>query len=332
LRAMLKLLRWDNLQMVARHPERVDPGELTAICHQIFLVQGTLGVVSFVPAAYSHTLGLETVLNVVIPWWGFYSTKEVDPENYRPIRIAAVYWVLGAVFGLLQCIFSLDYRALPRVLLKTGISIVQWIAFARLWRILLHEKMTKARFYLNIVVLNKKEVVNAGVQKKTGLEGRGLGRLAGVLANCMVTDDKFGANLGKRLEEMIPRRMEEQGIKAKAALEFKRGNLVVMLVTVKSVDMRTLVAKKLGDDKANKFNKWHEFLPRSLQREFEDFVISRLAAGLMTKLPENVAEKMKEMGGMEVAAEAKTPEEEAEYLFKLLAQLDQTDAEPQEEK
>jgi len=323
----LKLFRWDNLRMVALEPEKVDVQELMGICHQIFAVQTVVGVAGFVPAALTHSLGLETVGNVVIPAWGFRSTRAVDPECYHVIRVAALYWLFGLVFGVLRCAYNLDVVAVPKVFLKTTISVIQWIAFGRMWRLLQDERMKKARFYLNVVILNKREVIDTGVKTKTGwgskVGTRGLGKMAAALANKVVTDDKFSKKIGANMETNIPEKMALMGIKASAKLMFTRGNLLVMQVVVESIDVRKLVGNRLDDKKADKLNMWLEYLPPRFRREIDDFMKARLAVGLMQKLPENMAGQLRELAGIEVEVESAAPDQEAECLFELLAQLDQ---------
>jgi len=328
---MLRLLRWDDVRRIARHPGSVEVLELLTICHQIFWVQFVVGVAGFLPAARSRTLGLETVLNVVVPLIGVRSTREVEPENYRVVRLTAAYWFAGTVYGLLHCMVCLEYQEFPWVLVKTLVSGIQWLAMARLWRLLMDEKMTSQSFFLNVVVLNKKEVVKAQAQIKTGwgekVGTRSLGRLTGALANRAVSAEKFSQILGGQMCESLPLKMAENGIKAFAELQFARGNLLVLQVTIEGVDVRTLVAKKAGPECAAKISGCLNFLPERARDELTDIMLSQIASQLLKVFPAEVAAQLQDEGGVEVAADARTRKEEAQYLFALLAQLDRREAE-----
>mmetsp|Transcript_17392 Transcript_17392/g.46076 ORF Transcript_17392/g.46076 Transcript_17392/m.46076 type:complete len:140 (-) Transcript_17392:67-486(-) len=125
----------------------------------------------------------------------------------------------------------------------------------------------------------------------------------------------------------IPVKMAENGIKAFAELQFARGNLLVLQVTIEGVDVRTLVAKKAGPECAAKISGCLNFLPERARDELTDIMLSQIASQLLKVFPAEVAAQLQDEGGVEVAADARTRKEEAQYLFALLAQLDRREAE-----
>lgn len=323
---MLKLFRWKKLEQIAMQPEHVDIKELLQICHQIFLVQSILGVILFIPAAYNHTIGYEQIFNVVVPASGFHYTHDEDPQHYRFIRQAAIYWLVGIVWKLLHFVVDPSLKSLPKTLLLLAVNSLQWVALARLWRMMQDTQKHKASFFLNVVVLNKKAVVEQKVQSKTGwgnsVGTRTLGHLAGALANRMVKDEKFCSGIAAKMAENIPEKMRLSGITAEAIPQFSQGSIFVVQVNILNVDVKQLVAKKAGEEKAEQLSEWLFFLPARFQDEIRSLLTHRVSQGLLQQLPDKVAHELKEVGGIEVAVQAKSPAEEAEYLFALLSHAD----------
>ncbi|CAE8692806.1 unnamed protein product [Polarella glacialis] len=327
---MLKLLSWDQFSKVAAHPEQVVVSELLGICHQIFGLQALVGGLVFIPGAWEHRLGIETVLNLAIPAVARYFTRQPHPDNFRVLRVAAIYWLVGICWSVLQCAFFLKVEELPKAIVKLLIYVIQWVALARLWRMLQDEQLKAQRFFLNFVVMNKEEVVKAQVQKRTGwgdaVGTKRLGRLAAALANRKFTDEKFCLNLASKIEANIPEKMILNGISAHAELQFQKGSIIVVLVTIENVDIHKLIEVKADAKMADKISWWLSCLPNRAMTEVNGLIMSQLGNNLLTKLPDQIAKEMMEVGGVQVAVEARPPKEEAEYLFALLAQANQHDA------
>ena len=128
------------------------------------------------------------------------------------------------------------------------------------------------KFYLNIVIKNKKEAITSKSMEKSRIAGKLLGAregggvgvgfwgpqlveyklgdemigvithalkygLAGKIANRLVSDDLFSEKLGANLEASIPQRLKnEAGLTATAVTQFHRGNFVVVLISVEDLD------------------------------------------------------------------------------------------------
>jgi len=290
-------------------------------------MQTFFGVLAFLPAAYNRTIGLDTILNLAIPARGFLrhtkaATLNNDSDRHF-MQLAAAYWVLSIAFNWFATLFQLRLSPIPALLLKTAVASIQWMAFARLWRLWQDHDVKQHRFYLNVAVLNKKEFIRAKVAEK--VPSKLLGRLAGKIANKKVTDMKFLTTVGENIEQSMPNnlRLKTKGaISGRGEVKHKQANIIVVLVTIESVDIAALIKSKAGEEKAGLVSKVLEMLPSRVRWEIQAFFTSQIVAGMIKQLPDNMAQEMKEVAGLEVHVDAKTPEAEADFLFELLAQLE----------
>lgn len=170
---------------LVKHPEKLDVQQLLKASHQVFIIQTVVQGLVFLKALYSDHIGLEHIANVIIPFWGISHTNDDNPENFRTIRLCAIYWIAGLVYGLLRALYRLEFLGLLFALLKTAVGALQWLALMRLWRMLQDRDICKAHFYLNIAVKNKDQAI------KTKLEGKRFGKFLGKVASKVVTDDKI---------------------------------------------------------------------------------------------------------------------------------------------
>mmetsp|Transcript_102456 Transcript_102456/g.330555 ORF Transcript_102456/g.330555 Transcript_102456/m.330555 type:complete len:326 (-) Transcript_102456:407-1384(-) len=312
-----------TLRNLVHHPDKLDVQELLVIAHRFFSVQVAIGLVSFLAAAWHRSIGLDTLGNVSLPLLGWASTRDANPENFRRIRLCAVYWLAGLLCSLFRGLSSGSAGALLAAALKLVVFGAQWLVLARLWRMLQDRLLLKVEFYLNIVVKNKQDVIRMQLKERRPH----IGGLLGKLANSLVSDDRFSKKIAVKLEEMIPARMSARaGVTATAAKQFQRGNLIVMLVTVEHVDVRRMVQLKRGEAKVG----WVDFLmtlltlmPLCLRVDLEHVLLAQVARGLLQRLPEEMTRQMQEVGGMEVEVEAKSKAEEAEFLFAAMKLLDE---------
>ena len=70
----------------------------------------------------------------MFPVLGLYSSRDDSPENYKALRLVAVYWVLGALYSFFEAFLGLSFRLLVGGILKTVLFGLQWLVLARLWR------------------------------------------------------------------------------------------------------------------------------------------------------------------------------------------------------
>jgi len=178
-------------------------------------------------------------------------------------------------------------------------------------------------FYLNILLLNKAEIV---AQKVAAKAGTGLfGRAAGFAANRLVSDEKIMDNLAEKLIGGVQRATSELGITADMEVKFQQGPFVVIRVQVTEVDTLQLILSSKGPEFASNFTTLMTAVEAlgikdSVNQKVEEKVNSSISEGMMRKFKEMIPHKMAEQG-VNVECDAVSAEEQAEVFFKLLSDL-----------
>ena len=87
------------------------------------------------------------------------------------------------------------------------------------------KKVHLDHFYLNLVILNKNDVVGEKSKRKLSSV---FGRLAGKAANVVISDSKITAELSKGLKEKLTAITREMGLDLSFDKNFQRKNFVVL--------------------------------------------------------------------------------------------------------
>ncbi len=178
-------------------------------------------------------------------------------------------------------------------------------------------------FYLNLVILNKSDMVGEKVKEKAG---SGIfGRMAGKAANVVISDSKITAELSKGLKEKLIATTQEMGLDLSFDKAFQRKNLAVFKVTLLHVDKKVLLKTVKGDQFSEKF----EVLLSTMQDLGLDAKIEAINEGmgdiiiqkLMERLEEVLPEKLFEQG-VKCAVSSIAPAEQGDHFFAFLGELD----------
>jgi hypothetical protein len=181
-----------------------------------------------------------------------------------------------------------------------------------------------APFFINILLLNKDEVVAKNVQEKTGTGF--FGKVASYAANKMVTDEKLLTNLSDTLMTTIRGSVEEMGIQMSVERKFQQGALVVMQFQVLDVDAIKVIRAGKGDDFANNFQTLVDAaknlgLGDTIMEKIMEKIYGSMNESMIKKFSEMLPNKMKEKGVL-VDCHACTMEEEALVFFELFGRID----------
>ena len=179
------------------------------------------------------------------------------------------------------------------------------------------------RFYLNVFVLNKKEVIKSKVQEKFG-KFKILGRLAGGLAGNLVTDDAFVDKLCAQLSNIIPERLKEQiGVDAEVGVVYKIRSYFVIVVDVHHADARAIIKRKGGEQKLEIFDRIMNFagIGEILEKPLSDQFVAVVGDRLIDELPEKMTQRLKEAAGVEVEVVARSEGDQSNYFFAVVNQL-----------
>jgi hypothetical protein len=171
-------------------------------------------------------------------------------------------------------------------------------------------------FYINILLLNKDEIIAAKVQEKTGTGF--FGRAAAHVANKGVTDDKITEKMSAKLTEALPNAIKEMGIVATTEQKFQKGAYIVLEMTVQSADKIQLLTSAKGVEFAQKFQTLLQCLSDlGIEKALDTIdhtVMDKLNEGLKGKLATILPQKMAEQG-IVIDCNVCSREEQADFFF-----------------
>ena len=178
-------------------------------------------------------------------------------------------------------------------------------------------------FYLNIVLLNKDEIVTA---KATEKAGKGLfGRVAAYGATHLVSDEKVLGKISEKLVENVGSAVSVMGIEASVLKVFAQGAYVVIRVQVQEVDKLKLLHKAKGIEFASSF----EVLLNSIEKlglgstageKIDRKIKDHIQEGMMKKFGEIIPEKLAE-NGVSVDCHVVPSADQAEYFYQMLSDI-----------
>jgi len=157
------------------------------------------------------------------------------------------------------------------------------------------------KFYLNIVLINAKELVSAKVQEKVG---KGfLGRAAAkVVTGSIDNNAKIMKKMSPALETKIPEAIKEIGIDMSAKTIYKNGPLFVVEFTINGVDTLKLIKHGKGEEGTQHFSKLFDAMTTSFIGNadkifgIEGKVRSKAKINLMAELSKKIPAKVADMG------------------------------------
>ena len=184
------------------------------------------------------------------------------------------------------------------------------------------------RFYLNIFVLNKEEVIKEKVRNKFG-NFKYIGKAVAAVAGRMVTDEKFSQGLYEKMSTIIPEKLQEElGIESLVELEYSVKSYFVISVDIKAADARVLVKKKGSEKQLKIYDSLvnNLFSSSIMQQQLSDQLVGIIGDKLVEKLPEKMTERLKDGGGVDVEVVAKSEAEQSRYFFTVMKLLLKTNA------
>lgn len=175
--------------------------------------------------------------------------------------------------------------------------------------------------YLNFLILDKSEVVQAGVEAKLSEKiGSGFFRdklkkkLATVAAN-KVSDETVANKMSDKMIEIMPTKLFEMGLVANASRAYGKGSFFVVKLTILSADVQKLVDKVAGKEKANKFDEIMNIMGGKWAKDsLGESILPMICSKIQEKLPIKMKEVFDEKG-LNCEITVKSDAEEAEFFF-----------------
>mmetsp|Transcript_988 Transcript_988/g.1646 ORF Transcript_988/g.1646 Transcript_988/m.1646 type:complete len:207 (+) Transcript_988:105-725(+) len=173
-------------------------------------------------------------------------------------------------------------------------------------------------FYLNIILLNKDEVVKNKATERVG--NNIFGKAAAFTANRLVSNEKILEGIVEKLMNGITSAITTMGISASQEKVFQKGAFVVIRLQISEVDKIKLLRKAKGDE----FSASFEVLLHSLNMlgldaansQIDKKMKDHIQEGMMSRFEEVIPQKLAE-NGVNVDVECVPSEKEAEYFFKV---------------
>lgn len=178
-------------------------------------------------------------------------------------------------------------------------------------------------FYLNLLLLNKEEIVASKVTEKAG---RGIfGKAAAFAANKLISDEKVVTGMAEKLIEGISKTILELGIEAEFNIKYQHGAFVVIRVQIVEVDTLTLILSAKGPDFATNFSTLLHTVEQLgmadvVTQRVNEKVYSTLTESMMSKFAEMIPKKMSDQG-VAVECHPAVTDDQAEVFFDLLQRL-----------
>ena len=188
-----------------------------------------------------------------------------------------------------------------------------------------HEAPPASTFYVNLIVLNKDEVIEQQVNEKISGKGMmgGLARKAATaVAKRAVRDEKVGAKVGSELVARVPGIIAEFGINVKLTQRYVGGPLVVLRCEINDADGRAILAKVKGEEAAQHFaNMTDAFAALGVEagtQQVKTVLHAKVKEALMEKLVDLLPAKLQEIAGVKVDVICNDEATEADWFFTFL--------------
>jgi hypothetical protein len=172
-------------------------------------------------------------------------------------------------------------------------------------------------FYINIILLNKDEVIAAkvgGGKEKSSF----FGKAASYAANKVIKDETVVAKISAGLVSNITEAVADMGIKVLMEVKFAKGPFVVIKAEVVEVDSHRLLLKTKGEEFGNSFKTLKQSMVNmGLQDKLpgiEEKVKEQVNEGFITKFNDILPTKLAEQGVL-VEATVLHSQDQAEFFF-----------------
>ena len=178
-------------------------------------------------------------------------------------------------------------------------------------------------FFLNLLLLNKDEIVASKITEKAG---KGfLGKAAAFAANKMISDEKIVSGMAEKLIGGISKTISELGIEADFKVKYQNGAFVVIRIEIVEIDTLTLILTGKGPEFASHFSTLLATVEKLglgdvVSSKANEKIYGTISESMMTKFAEMIPKKMSEQG-VEVECTAALQENQADVFFDILERL-----------
>jgi predicted RecB family endonuclease len=181
------------------------------------------------------------------------------------------------------------------------------------------------RFYVNIFLTNRKEVIENMVRKNVSRKRPVLRALAKRLAVNLVSDESLAAKVANDLIKTIPSKLSLIGARAVATIAYTQSAYICIEVEIPSVDIIKLIEVNSGSAAAAKLTGILAYIGLPVITNLVESLMARVVCKkVMTQLPQTIQEKLEDKLIAEVDIIALSEEEQGPFLINTIQQLNST--------
>eukprot|EP01038_Epipyxis_sp_PR26KG_P004632 gene4632-6511_t len=185
------------------------------------------------------------------------------------------------------------------------------------------ENHAGAKFYLNLFILNHKEVVETIVKTKISRKTPLLRAIAKRLAVKLVTDEKLLEKIGAEFCKLIPERLENSaGIKCTVNIAYAQSAFMCFEVSLVEVNLKKLIEIRAGEVAGAKIEHFLSFITFPPCLEFlNNLLVNLLYRKIMAQIPPIVKEKLQNRMNAEIEVFSLTEEEQGPFIMQTIHHL-----------
>lgn len=179
------------------------------------------------------------------------------------------------------------------------------------------------RFYLNIFLLNTKDVLHNIVRSKISKNSPMLRATAKRLIVRLVKDETLATRIGGDLCSTIPLRLGNIGVLAVATVVYHQSSFICVEVDIMSVDPRKVIEKSTrGSAALATFEKLAKSLAwLKFEQHVEAFLTKFVCKKLLTSLPQTIVEKLQLKLTADIELITLTEAEQGPFLISTMQEL-----------
>ena len=191
------------------------------------------------------------------------------------------------------------------------------------------------KFYLNIIIQNKSQVIRKKASERVPFGVFGLGKtIVANVADAVVKDNDFAKKIGDSLKDQIPVKLKEKfgdGIKVSTDRVFVKDNLVVVSVQIAKANIVKLLGMQPdgGKRKSSTVQRIFDLLGKVSKKlesitesELNKKIADKIGAKLKMLLADEIKLKLRNESGVDVLIEAKHSSHQAEFFYSLMNKIE----------
>ena len=191
------------------------------------------------------------------------------------------------------------------------------------------------KFYLNIIIQNKSQVIRKKASERVPFGVFGLGKtIVANVADAVVKDNDFAKKIGDSLKDQIPVKLKEKfgdGIKVSTDRVFVKDNLVVVSVQIAKANIIKLLGMQPDGGKRKSstvqrifdlLGKVSKKLERITESELNRKIADKIGAKMKMLLADEIKLKLRNESGVDVLIEAKHSSHQAEFFYSLMNKIE----------